>query len=423
MAPLQTLITIFMLTLCMQAIPAYSEASDPAQAIFDEAMEKRESGKLFDAIELFETILSHRPNLDRVRLELAVAYHLASQYEAALKEFNAVLNNKDTPENVRLTILAYLAQLKKDQQAPASSHHLSYYIKAGLLHNSNINSTPGRTRNEYNGQVFLTLDKVSSAGMDIALAASHRYSKAAPLDISGTETRFEWQSQLSISNNTYKETSDYNLNVLSLSTGPALYSPGRWRALANIRIDQIDLGGNRLATYSSFNPAITFDFGHYRSMLLEASQTSHRYDDIANIGRDGKETMFGAGYTAFFSKLGSGIEAGFRLNNNDADIKEFAYDSQEIYFGGFIPALDNSSAYLRLNSRTYEYDAADTTSGLIRDEVENHAAIGYNHDFRDGMLKNWTMNAELSYTENNSNVDQFDYNRAFVTINWSKYIQ
>lgn len=422
MDPLKILILLPILALCTPAESAYPDDYDPAQAFFDEAMEKRESGKLFDAIELFEIILSHRPNLGRVRLELAVAYHHASQYRAALKEFNIILNNKNTPENVRLTILAYLAQLKKDQQLPDSRHHFSYYVKAGLLHNSNINSTPGKARNELGGIVFNTLDKISSSGTDIVLAASHRYSKTAPVNIGGAETHYEWQSQVSISNNTYEKVSDFNLNVISLSTGPALYSPGRWRALANIKIDQIDLGGNRLATFTSFNPVVTFDFGHHRSMLIEASQTSHDYDDIADVGRNGDETMVGAGYTTFFSKLNSGIDAGVRFNNNDADDKEFAYDSQEIYFGGFIPALDNSSLYLNTYTRKYEYKGPDM-SGLIRDETENHVAIGYNHDFRDGMLKSWAMNAEFALTKNHSNLDQFDYERALFTINWSKYIQ
>ena len=55
-----------------------------ADTIFDSAMKERDSGKIYDAIEKFEYILSRRPSLNRARLELAVSYHRASQYEDAM---------------------------------------------------------------------------------------------------------------------------------------------------------------------------------------------------------------------------------------------------------------------------------------------------------------------------------------------------
>ena len=55
-----------------------------AQTVFDIAMQERDSGKIYDAIEKFEYILSRRPSLNRARLELAVSYHRASQYDDAM---------------------------------------------------------------------------------------------------------------------------------------------------------------------------------------------------------------------------------------------------------------------------------------------------------------------------------------------------
>ena len=58
-------------------------SDDDAQDIFDRAMEERDSGKVYNAIEKFEYILGRRPSLNRARLELAVTYHRASQYDEA----------------------------------------------------------------------------------------------------------------------------------------------------------------------------------------------------------------------------------------------------------------------------------------------------------------------------------------------------
>mgnify|MGYP000491220323 FL=1 len=51
---------------------------EQADKIFEMAVQERDSGKIFDAIEKFEYILNRRPSLNRARLELAVSYHRAS---------------------------------------------------------------------------------------------------------------------------------------------------------------------------------------------------------------------------------------------------------------------------------------------------------------------------------------------------------
>lgn len=422
--PTQLRILVLYLALLSALIPhAYAEPKDMAQILFDQAIEKRDSGKIYDAIELFESILNSRPQLNRARLELAVAYHRASQYEAALKEFTTVLDDPDTPEGVRLAILAYLGQLKSDQQAPESRHDFSHFIKAGLLHNSNINSTPGGGQFDFPLVSVITADEISSVGSHINLTASHRYSKKSPLNIAGAATRFEWQSQVALDSTLYREISDFNINVVSLSTGPVFISPGRWSSLANIRIDYIQLGGKSLATFSSFNPVLTFDFGNYNGLTLEASLVSRSYDNAINTGRNGDEIIYGIGYNTLFSNLTTGLEVGFRISNNSVDLDEFSYDRFEIYLGTFTSLTENINIYLNANTLSFEYEGPESSSGIIRDEAENRLSIGFNQDLQNSFLKGWTMNIEIAFTDSDSNVDIFDYDRTLIRVNWSKYIQ
>ena len=401
----------------------YAEAEEDTQALFDEAIEKRDSGKIYESIKIFETMLGNQPQLGRVRLELAVAYHRASQYEAALKQFTTVLDDPETPESVRLAILAYLGQLKSDQQAQESRHDFSYFIKAGLIHNSNINSTPGSGQFDFTGARITTGPEISSLGADIMLTASHRYSKKSPLNIAGAATRFEWQSQLSLESNRYEETNEFNIDVISLSTGPAFISPGRWSSLANIRLDQIYLGNESLATFTSFNPVVMFDFGNYNGLTLEASYLSRNYDQAIDAGRESDELSYGAGYNTLFSNLTSGYEIGFRIYDNDAELEEFSYDRVEIYVGAFTSLSEQANIYANVNTQSFEYKAPEFFSNIVRDETENYLALGYNRDFSESFLKGWTMNIELALTDNDSNVDSFDYDRTLISVNWSKYIQ
>lgn len=413
--------------LVMTAAPVIAEESDSVQAMFDQAMSDREAGKVFEAIKLFEDILKTNPYLNRARLELAVAYHQASRYQDALEQFRMVLDDPETPETVRLAVLAYLGQLQSDQAKPEGSHNLSYYIKAGLIYNSNIGTVPGIGNIIVNGVNFLLpTDKIASAGSDIVLSASHRYRKKSPLNIAGAATRFEWQSQLSASSNLYEKTSDYNLNVVSVSTGPAFISTGRWLASIPLRLDEVYLGTSRLGAAVSINPYLTLDLGKYRSILLEATLLSRTYSDDINAGQEGTLKTVGAAYTTLLQNLNSGLELGFRLRSRDADFEEFGYSGLTTYFSGFTTLSELDSIYLKGNYRTFEYDAADTVFGsgaVIRDDVEASLNFGYNRDFSDGLLQKWTFNAEIGYTENNSNIDAYDYDRVIVSANLSRYIQ
>jgi tetratricopeptide (TPR) repeat protein len=429
MRPFQSITGLMLLLLAaiMATAPVLADETDPAQALFNEAMADRESGKVFEAIKLFERILQINPNLSRARLELAVAYHQAGRYKDALEQFKMVLDDPSTPETVRLAILAYLGQLHSDQAKPEGSHDISYYVRAGMIYNTNIGTVPGIGNVIVNGVNFLLPnDKTASVGSDIVLSASHRYRRKSPLNINGAAARFEWQSQATVSSNLYEKNNDYNLNVLSASTGPAFLSTGHWLASIPLRLDEIYLGSSRLGAAISINPYITFDLGKYRSILLESTLLHRTYSDDINAGQQGTLKMAGAAYTTLLQSLNSGIEAGFRLSSRDADAEEFGYSGVTFYFSGFTTLSELSSIYLKGSYRTFEYDAADTIfsgGAIIRDDVETSLNFGYNRDFKDGLLQKWTLNTEIGYTENQSNIDAYDYDRVIITANLSRYIQ
>ena len=393
-------------------------SDDHAQKIFEMAMEERDTGKIFDAIEKFEYILSRRPSLNRARLELAVSYHRASRYEDALREFQTVLDDPETPEKVRLAILAYIAQLTSDELRPQSEHEFSYYTKAGALYNSNINLAPLRGSIDY--QIPDDQDK-ASPGLDTFFSASHRYRDKKPLDVAGAATNFEWQSQVSWTGNNYTRNSDFSLNIISASTGPAFISTGRWRGAINLQIDQTFFGNRTLGTFVSVNPLLTFDLGNYRSITVEASYMDNNFSRDEDQGRDGNATLAGAAYTTLLGGVNNGLEFGFRLRDRTADDNQYSYRSNELYAGGFVGVTTTSNLYLNINVENYDFDGPDTVSGKVRDEREGRYVLGYNYDFSEGALAGWTLNTHIAYTRNNSNVDAFSYERKLFAINLARY--
>ena len=183
-----------------------------------------------------------------------------------------------------------------------------------------------------------------------------------------------------------------------------------------------------LASALSINPYITFDLGNYRSILVESTLLTRDYSDSINEPQDGNLVMIGAAYTTLLQSLETGIEAGFRLRDRSAEDDQFAYDGLTLYFSGYTSITDLSSVYLKATYRNFDYKAPDTiiddtNTTLIRDDDELSASIGYNHDIKDGFLGNWTFNTEIAYTDNDSNIDAYDYDRLLFTLNLSRYFQ
>jgi tetratricopeptide (TPR) repeat protein len=401
------------------------ESTDP-EALFEEAMQYREDGELFSAIEIFETILSNQPELNRARLELAVSYHLTRRYEAARAELNRVLNDPDTPESVELTITAYLAQLSGDMQAAQQRSRSSIYLSVGLFSDSNINLGPDSQTID---QELLSpvIREKNSHGGQILLSVSNRSRASQPLDIAGRAVDFEWLTQATAFNKSYAADagdSDFNLSVLSLTTGPALIADRAWRTALNIKMDKLFFGNDPYAVYQGFNPLFTYSIMQDLELTLENTTTIKEYEDKSlDDTLKGTATSWGMDLAKFYSKLNIGMQAGIKRHDNGAEASFRHYTGTEIYLGGQMPAWENARAYLTVSSRDYKYKGADTDAGFTesRDETELLTVLGVNHNFTSGDFKSWTLNAQATYADNDSNLDAFDYDRTQVEVNMRRY--
>jgi tetratricopeptide (TPR) repeat protein len=398
---------------------------EEAQFIFELAMKERDSGKVFSAIEKFEYILDRRPSLNRARLELAVSYHRAKEYDEALEEFQSVLDNPDTPEKVRLAILAYLGQLTSDELKPSYENDFSSYIKAGALYNTNINFAP--LRGDLNYDIPDGSDR-SSPGLDTFFSVSHRYKDHDPIDIAGAATLFEWQSQLSWTGNNYTRQKDYNVNIFSVSTGPALISTGRWRGSIDVQLDHIYFGESVLGNFISVNPLLTFDLGDFRSISVEASYMDNEFTRLADKGRNGDSMMLGAAYTMLFAEYNTGFEVGGNFTDLSAEEDQYAYSSTRLYIGGFTNVASKHTIFYKLNYEQFDYDGPDQyllsltpPIEVVRDDRETQVELGYNYDFAEGFMEHWTFATSFAYTRNDSNIDAYGYDRYLLSINLNRY--
>jgi len=399
------------IAICVYALTAFqnglaAQTLDP-EKLFEEAMKYREDGELFKSIEIFERILNDQPGLNRARLELAVSYHLTRRFNDAKEQLLKVYNDPETPDKVKLSITSYLAQLSIDTKSAPKRSSSSVYLSVGALTDSNLNLSPD----------LPAASEISASAIHSMLSFSNRSRSTRQFNTGQKPVDFEWLSQFTAYSKAYTSgKSDFNLSVLSLNTGPALISEKSWRTALNFKLDKLYFGNDDYAKYVGVNPVFTYSLLADFEITLENNTTRRDYDQQQDQGLAGTMSSWNLDLAKFYSKQSIGLQAGFKYHDNGAESAIQHYSGAEIYLGGQAPAWDDARVYLTFSSRDYRYKAIDTGGGFTekRDETELLAVLGLSHNFRSGTLKSWTLNAEYTYTDNDTNTQNDPGQNAFV---------
>ena len=397
-----------------------SDAVDP-QALFEEAMQLRESGQVYSSIDIFEYLLSQQPGLNRARLELAVAYRQARRFAEAREALVQVLNDPDTPETVKLSINAYLAQLGVDEAEAKKRTSSSVFVSAGVFNDSNINLGPSPEIQS------VSVNEASGSGVTAMVTYSHVSRASKPFEGGDRPIDMEWHSQvtaytkLHLSASKGLDENDYNLQVISLSTGPAVVASDSWRGAFNIKVDKVYFGNDPYSFNIGLNPSFTLNFSDNLDVTVENLTTVREFS--TETGLDGVSKMYGMSVAKFFKALTVGVEGGLRYHSNGAQTGYLNANGIEVFAGGQMPTWKNGRGYLQLSSREYDYKAADpaASSSDPRDETENQAVLGVSHDYKLTGSQTMTVNAQVTYTENDSNVVEYNYDRTVFEINLRSY--
>lgn len=402
---------------------AYAEdaASVDVDKLFKEGVYQREQGNLFTAIEAFQTVLSTQPALHRARLELAVTYYRSMNYEEAQAQAKIVLDDPKTPQNVRLAVLAFMAQLKKDQEAFLVKQHVfEPSVSLGLLYDTNVNAGPNS--DVVPGGAPLTPGSMPRSDTAVVLQAglSHRYNAPKVVQVGEAAARFSWQSMLNMYRRGYFSEHDFSMNVLSVSTGPAWLAPKKWRANLNLQLDDINLGAEHLAIFTSLSPSISWDIRN-GEITWDAVLLHKDFKRTVDAGRDSDYASTGI---SFGKMVGEGnkvaVQAGVRVFEENAGASRFSNDGTEIFIGANYVAWENGSVFGRISQKDAKHDGVEPIYLIARDETENRYEIGLNHNFKEGWLNGWKLGASYQETRNSSNVSIFTYKREMTSVNLSR---
>lgn len=388
-------------------------------------MEALEDYRLRSAIEAFNNVLSANPKLHRARLELALAYYRSYQYEAAERFAQEVLDDPTTPDNVRVTVLAFLAQVRNDAEKATKKHQWRPRVSVGYMYDSNANVGPSSELIEVSGSEFQLVPgstKASDHASLLGAGVSHTYRLSKQLDIGERIASVLWQSDASLYHRDYKDDHSLNISVATLSTGPSFVVPRHWRAGVQLIADYIELGSDELATFTSMRPLVTWQFSD-TELTLDATYTDRAYKEAVDSGREGDYIRAGVSLGQYYKQRKVAAQAGISFLNFGADDGQYGYDGYEAFVGASVRAWQRGDAYVRTTYRDVQFDADTIIGGLpagARDENELRLLTGVSHTFQEGVLGNWALGMDVEYTRNDSNVSIYEYERTQISVNLSR---
>jgi len=344
------------------------------------------------------------------------------RYEEAEKLAGEVLDNPTTPPEVRVTILAFLAQVKRDSERFGQKNAITPFISAGIMHDSNVNVGPS---DSFIRQGDITLAPGSGARSDNAYVVSaglgHLYQSGKRVEIGERTGMLVWQTNASAYSRKYNKLDEFDLAIASISTGPAVLMLRHWRASLLVRSDYMTYGGHALGWFNSLNPSMAWQFDN-SELSWDAVYTRRNYNRNIDKDREGDYFETGVNYGRYFNNRTVVTTVGAKAIKLFADDDQFGYLGGQLSAGVNTDAWHNGSAYAKVRVSVYEYDGKDSFYLDTRDDVEYSTTVGLMHEYKDDadLLKGWVVNSYWERTDNDANIGAYSYIRNQWSISLSR---
>lgn len=402
---------------------------DPYEKLFRQGMNALHGDQLFSAIAAFQELLDNAPGLNRARLELAVAYDRTLQYGKARREARRVLEDPHVPPAVRVSILAFLAQVNEDEKQMQVSNSFKPFVSVGAMYDSNVNFGPASDVIPLGGGALATVQPGSLAKSSSAVVLSagviQTYRPGRSFRAGQQAGQFLWQNEFDAYQRSYLQHPGYNLSVASASTGPAWVVLRHWRASVPLQLQFIGLGGGPLALFTSLNPQVIWQLPKAEVSLGASLSNRHYTNDRPSVdGGDGGYAGFykrvSVSYARYFDARKVALQGEVEWYNFSAHESQFAYRGPGAYLAAFVRVWRGATVFGRLYYNHLKYGGPASFVGVVRDDQERQAVVGVEHQFTTGGLQKWALKATYRFTKNSSNDAVYSYLRRQVSLTLSR---
>ncbi|MES2091357.1 MAG: hypothetical protein V4532_15480 [Pseudomonadota bacterium] len=394
---------------------ATAQSSSAQEAQYRQGLYQRETGQPYSAIETLEALLQASPTLNRARLELAVAYYRTLNFTRAKAEAQKVLDDPKTPEAVRLSVLSFLKQLELEEKATfGKPHRLDTNLSLGMHYDSNVTAGPDNA--VLSNGLVLTPDSLKHGdwGYVAQAGVTHTWQSPTTGRLRESTTRAGWTSQAGVYYIGYSKLSDYNLGVLTASTGPTLVIGNGWRGNLNFQADRLTLDDRKLALYTSVAPSGTWRVGNGGELTIDAQWVYRNFNRPGDQERDSSYHATGISYGTLLNKGKLAVQTGYKAFNEDAQDISFSNSGYELFLGGRQRLWEGGDVFARAALRHSGFRANAIGFTETRQENEQRLELGASHQYQSGWLDKWQASATVTHINNKANISLYDYDRDMV---------
>ena len=411
-----------------QAMTAYEmllphvdrRAGDPAYD-YVLALAALDSGHVSQGVFALERVLAIEPGHPQARAELARAYLLLGELDAARAEFE-VVKASDPPPEVEDTIDRYLAEIERRQGGPQGTK-LRGFVAFSIGHDSNVNSAQdastlnvpafaalsptgdgtvqinnsGIEQSDTFGQLVAGGNLFHRLGPQLALLANAGVSLRWNNDLDQYDTG-DWRADLGL---TWQR--EENVFSVALQANRFLLDQDQFR-------DSYGIYAQWRRKLDRSTSAVLFG----QASLLDYDQQRIRNANRYTVGGVWSKALGGAYNTTLNLGLSGGVEEEHASNVNHLGHRFYgANASLRFEFGPKLSGFVNAALQQR------RYGGTDPFFLLQRRDTFAQVAAGVTYEF----ARDWKVTPQISYSRNNSNVALNEYERRLVSLTLRREFQ
>lgn len=400
----------------MKDVAAYIKNNpNDMDAVFKYAKLAESNGQKKLAVAAYLHMLEINPNLDRVKLDLALLYVKMEKFEEAKSLFNEVLA-KNPPEAVKNNINQVIQVVDKAMQRNSFSGN----ITTGVNYSTNANSaaqsgeltfndtnialsgTSQSTKDfQYYGVTSLAhnFKIIRNEDYNLSLSSSFMYYRADQNDVKELDVKMVQVKTGPVLNlKNYNFTINPNFSFTSISLADEEYM--------HIRTGELNL-------IYAYNDRLSFNArAAYEDRNFMNSSTNQTYTE-----RTGSAYEEGFGFNYILTDKDM-FSVGFKVRNEEAAAVYYDNFQKSVTFNYIRILPYDITANLTTGFRSSNYNGADplVSSTLIRNERERIAGVA----FAKKLPLDFSISVGYQYKNVGSNIQNYDYTDHKITTGVSK---
>ncbi len=390
-----------------RALPLFRNLSDrmaTADLMFWTGTSAARAGECDLAVEQLRQLLERRPDLDRARLELGIAYSRCGETDRARAEFEGILAGSAPPE-VRNAAKNRLARLEAGGKA------LDWRIRfsQGYKYDDNITSGPDEA-------------VIDDAGIPIRLDGSVREKsgdnwitglRADLLYDLGAAGGLFWNGGLDFYYSHSLEDSDYHYMKTDLFTGP-WWNDKKNIAKAPVGYTYKRYAGDPLSGTVHFTPSYERRFSRTLGVAGSYRLEVERYDEekYTDAGYDNESHTISMGPNLYLMDRRLVLSGRLAYELLEADADRYSYDAAHLSASVFTAFATDTELFLlyKWSDKTYDGPAAAYADDR---EDSRHTVVAV---LAQNFLEHFFAALEAAYIDNSSNSDLYDFDKTTLTL-------